>query len=76
MVDRGWLSSEEVFDALVAAGDACGLNQDDGEGLTRKTIQSGLESGRSSRIGICRLDLARCPVNHGRRLMKPPTPGW
>jgi hypothetical protein len=46
MVARDWLSTEEVFDALVAAADACDLNSDDGEGLTRKTIESGLESGR------------------------------
>jgi hypothetical protein len=46
MVARGWISTEEVCDALLAAADACGLNSDDGEGLTRKTIQSGLESGR------------------------------
>jgi hypothetical protein len=46
MVARGWISAEEVYDALLAAADACGLNSDDGEGLTRKTIQSGLESGR------------------------------
>jgi hypothetical protein len=43
---RGWLSPEEVFDALLAAADACGLNQDDGERLTNETIRSGLESGR------------------------------
>jgi hypothetical protein len=46
MVARGWISPEEVTDTLVAAADACGLNQDDGEELTRKTIQSGLDSGQ------------------------------
>jgi hypothetical protein len=46
MVARGWISPPEVADALLAAADDCGLNQDDGEELTRKTIQSGLESGR------------------------------
>jgi hypothetical protein len=46
MVARGWIQTEEVCDALLAAADACGLNSDDGEGLTRRTIQSGLESGR------------------------------
>ena len=46
MAARGWISPEEVSDALVAAADACGLNQDDGEELTRKTIQSGLDSGK------------------------------
>jgi hypothetical protein len=48
MVARGWLSTEDVFDALFAAADACGLNSDDGAGLTGKTIQSGLDSGRKS----------------------------
>jgi AAA domain/Bifunctional DNA primase/polymerase, N-terminal len=46
MVARGWISPDDVFDALLAAADACGLNRDDGEGLTHKTIQSGLDSGR------------------------------
>jgi hypothetical protein len=46
MVARGWISPDEVTDTLIAAADACGLNSDDGEGLTRRTIQSGLESGR------------------------------
>src|SRR4029077_3528357 len=46
MVARGWIPTEEVCDALLTAADACGLNSDDGEGLTRKTIQSGLESGK------------------------------
>jgi AAA domain/Bifunctional DNA primase/polymerase, N-terminal len=46
MVARGWISTEEVFDALLTAADACGLNQDDGAELTVKTIQSGLESGK------------------------------
>ena len=46
MVARGWIQTEEVCDALLAAADARGLNSDDGEGLTRGTIQSGLESGR------------------------------
>ncbi len=45
MVARGWLSTDEVSNALFIAADACGLNGDDGEELTRKTIQSGLESG-------------------------------
>jgi hypothetical protein len=46
MVARGWIPAEEVCEALLAAADACGLNSDDGEELTRKTIQSGLDSGR------------------------------
>jgi AAA domain/Bifunctional DNA primase/polymerase, N-terminal len=48
MAARGWISPEEVTDALVAAADACGLNQDDGVELTRKTIRSGLERGKKS----------------------------
>jgi AAA domain/Bifunctional DNA primase/polymerase, N-terminal len=46
MVARNWLSAEQVFDALLAGADACGLNEDDGEEATRKTIQSGLENGQ------------------------------
>jgi RecA-family ATPase len=46
MVARDWLSTDQVFDALLAAADACGLNEDDGEEATRKTIQSGLENGQ------------------------------
>jgi AAA domain/Bifunctional DNA primase/polymerase, N-terminal len=46
MVARDWLSTERVFGALLAAADACGLNEDDGEEATRKTIQSGLENGQ------------------------------
>jgi hypothetical protein len=46
MVARGWIPTDEVCDALHAAADACGLNSDDGEELTRRTIQSGLESSR------------------------------
>ncbi len=46
MEARGWISSEEVFEVLLAAAGACGLNRDDGEALTRKTIRSGLDGGR------------------------------
>jgi hypothetical protein len=42
MVARDWIAPSEVFDALSIAADACGLNRDDGEQQTRKTIQSGL----------------------------------
>ena len=45
MVARGWISSIEVFDALFAAAALCGLNADDGEEATRKTLKSGLEDG-------------------------------
>jgi Protein of unknown function (DUF3987) len=45
MVARGWISRAEVFDALFTAAEACGLNNDDGEQATRKTIQSGLDGG-------------------------------
>jgi hypothetical protein len=48
MVVRGWISSEEVLEALLAAADACGLNEDDGEELSRKTIQSGVDGGKKS----------------------------
>jgi hypothetical protein len=46
MVASSWLSPAEVCDALIGAADACGLNRDDGEEATRKTIQSGLEDGQ------------------------------
>jgi hypothetical protein len=48
MVARGWISADEVADALLAAADACGLNQDDGEERTRNTIQSGLDGGKKT----------------------------
>ena len=46
MVARGWISSAEVFDTLFAAAAACGLNADDGEEATRKTLNSGLDDGK------------------------------
>jgi hypothetical protein len=45
MVSRGWISRDEVLDALFAAAADCGLSEDDGESATRKTIQSGLDAG-------------------------------
>jgi hypothetical protein len=45
MVARGWISRAEVFEALFAAADACGLNNDDGQLSTRKTMESGLNGG-------------------------------
>ena len=45
MVARGWISQSAVFDALFAAADACGLNKDDGEQSSQKTILSGLDDG-------------------------------
>ena len=45
MVACGWISPTKVFDTLLAAADDCNLNQDDGDGQTRKTIKSGLNSG-------------------------------
>ena len=41
MVARDWLSTEHVFDALLAAADTCGLSEDDGE-----EAKSGLENGQ------------------------------
>ena len=46
MVARGWISSDEVFEALFAAAAACGLTADDGEEATRKTLNSGLDDGK------------------------------
>ena len=45
MSARGWISPAEVFDALFAAAASCGLNADDGEEATRKTLKSGLDDG-------------------------------
>ena len=45
MVARDWISSAKVFDALFAAAASCGLNADDGEEPTRKTMKSGLDDG-------------------------------
>ena len=45
MTARGWIDRADVEAALIAAAATCGLNADDGEEATRKTIQSGLDSG-------------------------------
>ena len=45
MVARDWISSAKVFNALFAAAASCGLNADDGEEATRKTLNSGLDEG-------------------------------
>jgi AAA domain len=45
MSARGWISPAEVFDALFAAAASCGLNSDDGQEATRKTLKSGLDDG-------------------------------
>jgi len=45
MVARDWISQSAVSDALFAAADACGLNKEDGEQSSRKTILSGLHDG-------------------------------
>ena len=45
MSARGWISPAEVFDALFAAAASCGLNADDGEEPTRKTLKSGVDDG-------------------------------
>jgi AAA domain-containing protein/bifunctional DNA primase/polymerase-like protein len=45
MVARGWINRGMVEDGLFAAAADCGLNADDGETQTRKTIQSGLDGG-------------------------------
>ena len=46
MAARGWISPAEVFDTLFAAAASCGLNADDGEEATRKTLESGLDDGK------------------------------
>ena len=45
MLARGWISRSEVETELFAAAAANGLNADDGEKATEKTIQSGLDNG-------------------------------
>ena len=45
MSARGWISPAQVFDALFAAAASRGLNADDGEEATRKTLKSGLDDG-------------------------------
>ena len=45
MVARGWIDRTEVVDTLFTAAEACGLNADDGEEATRKTLEFGLSNG-------------------------------
>jgi hypothetical protein len=45
MTAGGWIDRTEVIDTLFTAAEACGLNSDDGEEATRKTLESGLNNG-------------------------------
>jgi hypothetical protein len=45
MVARGWIDRIEVIDTLFTAAGTCGLNTDDGEDATRRTLISGLKNG-------------------------------
>jgi AAA domain len=45
MAARGWINRTEVIDTLFTAAETCGLNADDGEEATRKTLESGLNNG-------------------------------
>ena len=45
MAVRGWINRTEVIDTLFTAAETCGLNADDGEEATRKTLESGLANG-------------------------------
>jgi hypothetical protein len=45
MVARGWVDRSRVEETLFAAAADCGLNADDGEAQSRKTIASGLDDG-------------------------------
>jgi hypothetical protein len=45
MAARGWITRAEVIDTLFTAAATCGLNADDGEEATRKTLESGLNNG-------------------------------
>jgi hypothetical protein len=45
MAARGWIARTEVIDTLFRAAEACGLNADDGDEATRKTLESGLNNG-------------------------------
>jgi hypothetical protein len=80
MVARGWTSAEEVFDALLAAADVCGLNGDDGEELTRRTIQSGIESGKKFPHPDLSPDFAEAAAASGswkyHTGAAPPPPPW
>jgi hypothetical protein len=61
MVARGWISQSAVFDALFAAADACGLNKDDGEQSSQKTILSGLHDGHKHPHPDLALDFIEAP---------------
>ena len=69
MSARGWISSAEVFDALFAAAASCGLNADDGEEATRKTLKSGLDDG----MKCSHPDLE---ADQQETYTKPPTGNW
>ena len=45
MAARGWITRTEVVDTLFTAAATCGLNADDGEEATRKTLEFGLNNG-------------------------------
>jgi hypothetical protein len=45
MVACGWIDRTEVIHTLFTAAEICGLNADDGEEATRKTLESGLNNG-------------------------------
>ena len=45
MTARGWIDRTEVIDTLFTAAETCGLNADDGEEATRKTLEFGLKNG-------------------------------
>jgi hypothetical protein len=45
MAARGWIDRTEIIDTLFTAAETCGLNADDGEEATRKTLESGLNNG-------------------------------
>ncbi|MGB9353586.1 MAG: hypothetical protein WCB61_27315, partial [Pseudolabrys sp.] len=62
MVARAWISQSAVFDALFAAADACGLNKDDGEQSSQKTILSGLDDGQKHPHPNLAHDFIEAPV--------------
>ncbi len=62
MVARGWISQSAVSDALLAAADACGLNNDDGEQSSQKTILSGLDDGHKHPHPVLAHDFNEAPV--------------
>jgi hypothetical protein len=80
MVARAWISQSAVFDALFAAADACGLNKDDGEQSSQKTILSGLDDGQKHPHPNLAHDFIEAPVvsNSWKYHMdaKPAPPQW